>query len=181
MTSKITALVCASCLTIAASAQNPDAFHNGTAIPSFGKVASVDSDMRIPKDAEFKVTFDVGKQADPGTINRTLDSAARFINMHVEAGVPKENIHVAVVVHGSASTDVTNDTFYQKKNEDTHNPNIEAIAALVKNNTDIYLCGQTAAYRGVTKDELVPGVKMALSAMTAHALLLQQGYTPNPF
>jgi hypothetical protein len=28
---------------------------------------------------------------------------------------------------------------------------------------------------------ILPGVEMALSAMTAHALLLQQGYTLNPF
>ena len=181
MTLKTITLLGIGLLTLTTSAQNMDAFHKGTAIPSFGKVASVDTDMDIPKDTVFKVTFDVGENAQPGTINRTLDSAARFINMHVEAGVPKENIHVAVVVHGSASADVTNDLFYQKKNKDIHNANVEAISALVANNTDIYLCGQTAAYRGVTKDNLVPGVKMSLSAMTAHALLQQQGYTPNPF
>jgi intracellular sulfur oxidation DsrE/DsrF family protein len=45
----------------------------------------------------------------------------------------------------------------------------------------IIVCGQTAAYYGVKTDELLPGVQMALSAMTAHALLQQQGYTLNPF
>ena len=166
---------------LSCSAQNLDAFHQGEAIKSFGKVASVDSDMKIPENTQFKITFDVGKQAKPGEINRTLDSAARFINMHVEAGVPRDNIHVAVVVHGSASTDVTNHEFYGHKTEGAVNANVVAISALLENNTEIYLCGQTAAYRGVTKKDLVPGVKLALSAMTAHALLLQQGYTPNPF
>jgi len=28
---------------------------------------------------------------------------------------------------------------------------------------------------------LLPGVEMALSAMTAHAILQQEGYTLNPF
>ena len=43
------------------------------------------------------------------------------------------------------------------------------------------VCGQSAAGQGVAKSELLPGVEMALSAMTAHALLQQQGYTVNPF
>jgi hypothetical protein len=33
----------------------------------------------------------------------------------------------------------------------------------------------------VAAEQLIPGVKMALSAMTAHAQLQQQGYTLNPF
>ncbi|VVS99449.1 hypothetical protein ERY430_40383 [Erythrobacter sp. EC-HK427] len=35
--------------------------------------------------------------------------------------------------------------------------------------------------QGVEHDDLIEGVEMALSAMTAHALLQQQGYTINPF
>ena len=181
MKSQTLVLTCFSVFALSCSAQNLDAFHQGAAIPAFGKVASVDSDLKIPKNTEFKVTFDAGTQAAPGEINRTLDSAARFINMHIEAGVPRDNIHVAVVIHGSASTGVTNNDAYKKKTDGATNANVALIAALLENNTGIYLCGQTAAYRGVTKDDLVPGVKLALSAMTAHALLLQQGYTPNPF
>tara|TARA_Y100000588_G_scaffold170524_1_gene184375 strand:+ start:507 stop:614 length:108 start_codon:yes stop_codon:yes gene_type:complete len=33
----------------------------------------------------------------------------------------------------------------------------------------------------VKQQQLIPGVQMALSAMTAHAQLQQQGYTLNPF
>ena len=36
------------------------------------------------------------------------------------------------------------------------------------------VCGQSAASQGVAKSELIPGVELALSAMTAHALLQQQ-------
>jgi intracellular sulfur oxidation DsrE/DsrF family protein len=45
----------------------------------------------------------------------------------------------------------------------------------------LLVCGQSAAYCDVKSDDLLPGVEMALSAMTAHALLQQQGYTLNPF
>lgn len=174
------ALVLLTC--VSAGAQNFDAFEAGKTIPTFGKIAAVaDADLVIPPDMEFRVAFDVGKQSDPGQINRTLDSAARFINMHVEAGVAKENIHVAVVVHGSAALDLTRHEVYRKLHGGKDNANVDALNALMDNNTEIYLCGQTAAYRGVGKDDLVPGVKLALSAMTAHAWLLQHNYTPNPF
>lgn len=45
----------------------------------------------------------------------------------------------------------------------------------------IIVCGQSAAHYEVATGELLPGVEMALSAMTAHALLQQEGYTLNPF
>ena len=42
------------------------------------------------------------------------------------------------------------------------------------------VCGQSAAARRGQGD-LIPGVEIALSAMTAHAQLQQAGYTVNPF
>jgi hypothetical protein len=35
--------------------------------------------------------------------------------------------------------------------------------------------------QGIAKSELLPGVKMAISASSAHALLGMQGYTLIPF
>jgi intracellular sulfur oxidation DsrE/DsrF family protein len=43
------------------------------------------------------------------------------------------------------------------------------------------LCGQSGAAYGIRQEDLIPGVETALSAMTAHALLQQRGYTVNPF
>ena len=45
----------------------------------------------------------------------------------------------------------------------------------------IYLCGQTAAYRGFAVSELNPAVNLALSAITAHVRLQSEGYTLIPF
>ena len=51
----------------------------------------------------------------------------------------------------------------------------------LKQKYENFVCGQSAAYYGVATDDLLPGVEMALSAMTAHALLQQQDYSINPF
>lgn len=160
-------------LGLAATAHaGPEDFHPGTAIPDFGKIADVASADAIPADTVFKVAFDVAKAADEGQTNRNFDSAARFINMHVAAGVPLDQIHVAIVVHGPAASDLTD-------RED--NASAALIAALIDSGASITLCGQTAAYRDIAASDLLPGVSMSLSAMTAHAQLQQDGYTLNPF
>ena len=55
------------------------------------------------------------------------------------------------------------------------------VRAMLDHGVRFIVCGQSAAGIGVANEDLVPGVEMALSAMTAHALLQQRGYTVNPF
>ena len=167
-------IVLASCAPAAFA--GPEDFHAGTVITEFGRVASAPDAPALAEDTVFKVAFDIGKGADEGKVNRNLESAARFINMHAEAGIPVENIQVAIVVHGSAAMDIVTDTRLGKENT-----NAPLVAALIDAGASIELCGQTAAYRDVAKEDLLPGVDMSLSAMTAHALLQQDGYTLNPF
>jgi len=159
-----------------------DPFHAGSAIVDFGKIATVHDMEPLPKNVSFKVAFDVAKAAEPGQINRSIDSVARFINMHVAAGVPIENLDLAIVIHGGSTKEMTDNDFYQKnKATEPVNANITLIKALQAKGVNFYVCGQSAAYHGVKTSDLLPGVKMSLSAMTAHALLQQQGYTVNPF
>ena len=147
------------------------AFTKGPVFEDFGPVADIDVTVPVPKDAKFRHSFDAATGADEGELNRTLVSAARFINMNARAGISPDNIEVAVVVHGKAVFDVSGD-----------NPtSAELVATLLDNGVDIFVCGQSAAYYDVKTEDLLPGVEMALSAMTMHALLQQQGYTLNPF
>lgn len=164
-------------LSAAAQMEN---FKAGPVFKDFGKVAAVEQSEPVAKNTVFKIVFDVTKEAEPDKINRTIDSAARFINMHVAAGIPLENIHLAVVVHGGATLDMTNQAFFAAHKNGLKNASAAAIEQLQKHGVEFYLCGQSAAANGITNTELLPGVKMALSAMTAHALLQQQGYTLNP-
>ena len=126
------------------------------------------------------MVFDVTDRATPGQLNRTIDSAARFINMHVEAGIPVADIHVAIVVHGGAYVDLLTRDAYAARHDGAVNGSAPAIAELTAHGVDIWLCGQTAVAQQITRDDLLPGVGLSLSAMTAIALLQQQGYTLNP-
>ena len=104
-----------------------------------------------------------------------------FINMHAAAGVPVENIKLALVVHGGASNDLMTDEAYGAKFDGAKSGNRALLRALMDKGVPVILCGQSAAYHKINQEDLLPGVEMVLSAMTAHALLQQDGYTVNPF
>lgn len=148
-------------------------FAKGPVISDFGPHADVPGAAPIPGGQRFAISFDTATQAGSGEMNRTLESAARFINMHAAAGVPTKNIKLAVVVHGKAVRDVSGDP--------GENPNTPLVDALAASGVRVIVCGQSAAYYGVSVGDLLPDVEMALSAMTAHAQLQQTGYTINPF
>ena len=150
----------------------PDSFGPGPVIPGYGPIAPVEGRMEIPEGSVFRISFDTSTGAQDDALNSTLTSAARFINMHAAAGVPLEDIHVAIVIHGGAIHDVSTERA---------GSNAELVAALVENGVRIMVCGQSAAWYDVTADDLLPGVDLALSAMTAHVLLQADGYALNPF
>jgi intracellular sulfur oxidation DsrE/DsrF family protein len=160
-------------LAFAASAHAaPEDFTTGPIIEDFGPVATVLGADPVAPETLFMVAFDVADAAEEGKANRRLETAARFLNMHGAAGVPASNMQLAIVVHGPASADLTNSE---------SNASAPLIAALIDAGVSITLCGQTAAYRGIDQDDLLPGVTLSLSAMTKHAQLQQQGFTLNPF
>jgi intracellular sulfur oxidation DsrE/DsrF family protein len=155
-------------------------FADGPLILGYGKHAPVQQDIKPAKDAVFKVVFDVSQRGKDGGLNRHFDSVARFLNMNVANGMAAENVQVAIVLHGSASYDILNAKAYKAK-FGKENPNLALISQLLENKVDIVLCGQSSAFQGIGNEDMIEGVDMALSAMTAHAMYAAKGYSQNPF
>ena len=155
-----------------AAAQDMSAFRTGPIFEEFGAFAPVEGVGQFAPETEFAVAFDVSDPAQEGARNRGFESAARFINMHASYGAEPERIRIAVVVHGKAVHDLLD-------SED--NASHDMVAQLLDYGVRFIVCGQSAAANGVAKADLIPGVELALSAMTAHAQLQQAGYTVNPF
>lgn len=165
-----------------ALAVDPPHAEMGPAVKGFGPVLPVpEGAFNLSNDRVYKVSKDLSSVAsDPSQINRGLESAARFLNMQARSGTPMDRLHMAVIVHGAAAKDMLNDVTYQKR-FGIENPNTGLLAGLKEAGVTIYLCGQTAAYRGFAPEELNPGVELALSAMAAHVQLQSEGYTLIPF
>lgn len=154
----------------------------GPVIQQFGPTFDVpDPDYPTPLNVPYRVIFDIADAAEaPDGRSTRFETVARFLNMHVKAGVPLENLDVVVAVHGAAGKDLLDHAGYRERHG-IENPNAELIQALLGAGVEVALCGQTAASRGLNREELLPGVKLALSAMTHLVTRQNQGYALIPW
>ncbi|WP_394175576.1 DsrE family protein [Thalassotalea litorea] len=158
----------------------PAEFSKGPVIQHYGQKAQIPGALKSPEQQQFKIIFDISEASEKGKINSSYNTVARFINMHVAAGVPLENLDIAMIIHGKATNEMLVSKQYQQR-FDGEDLNADLLAKLLAAEVDIYVCGQSASYYGVAAADLKPGITMALSAMTANQLLQQQGYILNPF
>lgn len=153
----------------------------GPIIHSAGAVFGVSPDMATPIDRDYRVAFEIaGPASSPDRMNASINTVARFLNMHAQAGVPTERLSGAIVAHGAASFELLDNEAYRAR-FGVDNPNAELLKELIASGQPVVLCGQSAASRGVPTDGLIPGVQVALSAMTAFMLLQDEGYRVNPW
>lgn len=165
-------------LASAAAAQEPlGPATTGPVIEGYGPVYDVASpEFPTPTDFDYRLVFDVKTAPEDTTaINPAIETLARFLNMHARAGVPVERMQLAMVLHGGAGKDaLDHEAFRERYGHD--NPNLEMIERLAEAGVQIILCGQTAMHRGLPPGRLAGPVQVALSAMTALAILQAQGY-----
>lgn len=150
---------------------------DGKIIPDFGKTFKVENpEIKTDTSATLKVIFDVSKTPeDNSKTNNHIVTAARFLNMHAEAGMDITQLKVALTIHGAAWKDILTDKAYIEK-YGVKNPNTELITQLKNAGVDIILCGQTANFRNVSRSEANSNIKFALSAMTALLQYQNNGY-----
>lgn len=142
-----------------------------------GKVYKIENpDLEYDKEKEYKAIFDIYTDSpDTDKVNPLLRTVARYLQIHQQHGVPKENMKVAVIIHGVATKNVLDNDAY-KKLFGSKNPNAELIKALKDAEVDLYVCGQSYAGRGYEPKEKLSEVKTSLSAMTALVWFQTSGY-----
>jgi intracellular sulfur oxidation DsrE/DsrF family protein len=167
---------------ITTQARQQPVSRSGPLIQAGGEVyATPHIDFATPLDLTYRVAFDVSRGGSPATaVNQGVNSVARFLNMHASAGVPASQLQLAVVVHGGAARDLLKREVYRERTGED-NPNAALIEDLAKAGVRIIVCGQTAAASGFTREMFLEPVDVALSAMTAFAVLQERGYRVNPF
>jgi len=140
----------------------------GPIINDYGEVFKIEKpDFRVDTEMEYKVVFDISESPESHTkINRSIDTAARFLNMQAQNGVDPEKMKVALVIHGQAYKDILTNSAYQER-FDTTNPNQKLVESLLSSGVQFIVCGQTAKARAISKIDMIPNVQMALSAMNA--------------
>lgn len=146
-------------------------------INNYGKTFTVKNvDLLLKTNKTYKVIFDVYTDSNsPKKINKHIETVARFLNMHAAQGVPKENMKIALVLHGKATKNTLNNEYYLKEYK-TKNTNLNLMDALQKAGVEIFVCGQSFEAYGYKRKHLATSVQLSLSALTALVEYQSNGY-----
>ncbi len=126
---------------------------------------------------DLKALFEINVGGgDTVKVNEQLVTMARFFNIHARNDVAESRLKAAAVFHGSAWTALLSDSAFAARFGGKPNPSRTLVEELLQHGAQLVLCGQTAGARNVRRDELLPGVKVAVSAMTAMLALQNDGY-----
>lgn len=107
--------------------------------------------------------------------NQGLVEVARVINLHVASGIPVKKIFPVIVIHRSALNAITTNEYYKKK-YNADNPNLQLISDLEKLGAKFIACGQAMAFLSLGKKDLLPEVKVSLTAQTVITGYQLKGY-----
>jgi intracellular sulfur oxidation DsrE/DsrF family protein len=99
----------------------------------------------------------------------------RLMNLHVASGIPKKNITVVAVVHGGALKGLLTNEQY-KKLWGTDNPNLSLLKELMDNGVKFIACGQAMNFQDLRRDQLLPEVKISVTAQTVLSNYQLKGY-----
>lgn len=146
-------------------------------------VIAVSNATEVPDpNIDYKLLFEVtGNNPDSMAkeVNNGLAEVARVINLHVASGIPVKRLKPVIVVHAAALHALKTNEAYQKKYK-TDNPNLKVINELEKLGARFIACGQAMEFFEVKREELLPMVKISMTAQTALTHYQLKGYVWRP-
>ena len=147
-------------------------------IKSYGPVYQIPGAAHKPDPKiNYKIIVELTENAaKPDSLNEYLEAIATLINLHAVEGVPKENIHVVVVLRKMATYAVFGNEMYKEKFK-VDNPNLQLLKELRDAGTEFYVCGQTMLKRNISENKLVAEAKIASAGLTAITTYQLKGYT----
>jgi intracellular sulfur oxidation DsrE/DsrF family protein len=146
-------------------------------IKSFGTVSSIPyATVKLDTSIEYKIIVDVMTGSDDKSeVFFSMNNVARMFNLHVLAGVPKEQMHVVLAIHNAAVWSVLTDARY-KELFGLINPHTPLIKELIDNGVKVVVCGQSLIKQKIAQDQLLEGVEVATSALTIITEYQLRGY-----
>jgi len=145
----------------------------------FSGVIPVENPTEIPDpNIDYKLLFEltsVNPDSTAAEVNDGLMEVVRKLNLHVASGIPVKRIMPVIVVHAAALHAFKNNIAYQKKYK-MDNPNIKVIDELKKLGAKFIMCGQAMAFMEVKKDELLPDMRISVTAQTVLSHYQLKGY-----
>ncbi len=147
--------------------------------PENAGVIPVKDPTEIPDpNIEYKLLFELVMN-NPDSLAKEMNSGlvevARVINLHVASGVPLKKIIPVIVIHAGALFAVTTNAYYKNKFK-VDNPNLKLIDDLKNIGAKFIGCGQAMAFIDLKKEDLLPVMKVSITAQTVLSHYQLKGY-----
>ncbi|MCC6930973.1 MAG: DsrE family protein [Gemmatimonadaceae bacterium] len=129
------------------------------------------------KSLTYRIAWNVTDAPEkPAEIAPGFRRPANFLTMTDAEGVPRGQVHLAIIVYGPATKSLQLNAHY-KAATSADNASIPLLEALNQAGVQVIVCGQALAHLKIQREQLLPFVKVATSATMARATLAAQGYS----
>ncbi|MBL0183169.1 MAG: DsrE family protein [Chitinophagaceae bacterium] len=155
------------------------ALHPVMNVGEFSGVIPVKDPTEIPDpNLDYKFLFEL-TSLNPDSAAKDVDygltEVARVINLHVASGIPLKKISVVIVIHGPALKAFGTNAYYKEQFK-MDNPNIKVVEELKKLGTKFIACGQAMAFMDVKRENMLPDVRVSITAQTVISSYQLKGY-----
>jgi intracellular sulfur oxidation DsrE/DsrF family protein len=132
----------------------------------------------VQKRTDIKVVYDEKDDVWEAGIGKGLYYLRGLLESYKALGVPQDQLHIHIMLHGPTAYWLLNDQAYQRDKKDpfTYNPNSRVVAELIQHGVSVEICNVTMRAKGFTAEDLLPGVVIVHDAYTRLIDLQQRGY-----
>ena len=151
-------------------------------IEGYGSIFDAPHATELPDpNMEYNIVIDVATGSDDKTAPfYSLINVARLLNLHAMGGVPKENLHVVLAIHGGAVWSTLDNETYKERFE-TDNPHLELFEKLQAAGVKMVVCSQSLMGRKLDHEKLAPGLEVATSMLSTLTTYQLKGYAALKF
>lgn len=135
--------------------------------------------ITVSKHKNIRIVYDVSHNVMDAGIGKGLYYARGLLEAYKDMGIPEEELHISIVVHGAAAYWLLNQDTYELAVGDifAFNPNEHIVAELIAHGVSVEICYVTMKAKGWAADDILPNVKLVHDGYTRIIDLQQQGYS----
>jgi intracellular sulfur oxidation DsrE/DsrF family protein len=145
----------------------------------FSGVVPVLNPTEVPDpNQDYKLLFELTANNPDSLIkdpNSGLVEVARMINLHVASGVPLKRIFPVIVIHAGALNAISTNAYFNEHFK-MDNPSLKVIGELEKLGAKFIACGQAMNFMHFKNEDMLPLVKISVTAQTVVTSYQLKGY-----
>jgi len=141
-------------------------FHPSHAESNEANQTARHSTLNINERQNINVVYDVKDDEWEAGVGKALFFLNGLMGSYSAMGVPQEQVHISVIMHGSTAYWLLNENAYQIHKNDAFdfNPNEHIVQELLAKGVSVEICNSTMKAKGWTEKDILPGVTIVHDA-----------------